>query len=63
MEKRLRFLIGSGRRQAVPGSTTKSEGGAAISSCVRRFKSWNSVIITARWHSTTASAKIFSASS
>ncbi|TIT09616.1 hypothetical protein [Mesorhizobium sp.] len=63
MEKRLRFLIGSGRRQAVPRSTPMSEGCAAISSRIRRVNFWNSAIITVRWHSTTASAKIFSTAS
>jgi hypothetical protein len=50
MQKRLRFLIGSGRRQTVPGSTTMSEGCAPISSRIRRFKSWNSAIITVRYY-------------
>ncbi|RWN57290.1 hypothetical protein [Mesorhizobium sp.] len=48
--KRFHFLIGSGRRQTVPGSTMMSEGCAPISSRIHRFKSWNSAIITVRYY-------------
>ncbi|RWP16657.1 MAG: hypothetical protein EOR00_16990 [Mesorhizobium sp.] len=54
MQKRLRFLIGSGRWQTVPGLTTMSEGCAPISSRIRRFESWNSAIITVRYYSALA---------